>query len=95
MRAYFEYEIENHKGVNIIAIIDLNTGMSVTNDAENVCEYISKEAGIDLNNYKILYKDSDGYLDGIKYNGVGRDVSFYPIREKDFFKAKNIVVAIN
>jgi len=50
-----------------LVIEDLNIGgMSVTNDAENVITEIRKNSGKTIENYPIIYKDSDGIWDGLK-----------------------------
>jgi len=53
---------------NIVSIIDLDEGMSVTNDIENVVSAICKTKGINADEYKWIYKDSDGLWDG--YNPI-------------------------
>lgn len=92
-RADFTFEVfEDEK---IIFIEDLNLGKrSVTNDMENVLETIGKLPFINehLAAYKILYRDSDGIIDGVipimqdKYSVV--DTHFYPIQETSLEIAK-------
>jgi len=87
LRSHFEHEIFPKE--KLLAIIDTNgSGMSVTNDLENVCEYIETLENINLQEYKIVYKDTDGYWDGIEYNGANRPISFINIQDRDFFMAK-------
>lgn len=70
-RSTFSYEIIN----DVLVIHDLNEGMSVTNDMENVLEYINKNNPLPN---KIVYRDSEGVFDGVLYkNG---EVTFYPIQ---------------
>lgn len=56
IRANYTYGILD----DVLYIIDENLGsMSVTNDMERVLEDIQK-TGINLSEYKIMYKDSEG-----------------------------------
>ena len=44
---------------NVIAIIDLDSGRSVTNDADNViADLVSR--GFDLQHYHVIYRDTRG-----------------------------------
>lgn len=64
----FTHSLETYSGREVIVIEDLNLGsMSVTNDIENVVEYISKLEHINPANYMIVYKDSSGIWDGWDY----------------------------
>jgi len=49
---------------NVIAIIDHDSGRSVTNDADNViADLVSR--GFDLSRYHVIYKDTRGIWDQI------------------------------
>ena len=48
-----------------VEIIDLNEGMSVTNDAENVLTYIRMCEGDKIKDMKFIYRDSEGIWDTI------------------------------
>ena len=77
-RSNYTYKI----GSNYLFITDLNIGgKSVTNDIENVLDDISKELNISLDNFKILYMESDGVVDGIlTSNGEFKDFKNYSCR---------------
>ena len=50
---------------NIISIIDLNLGrMTVTNNIENVVSEIAKKERIAPEEFKWIYRDTDGLWDG-------------------------------
>lgn len=62
-RADYRYYILHDE--KVIAIEDLNKGnTSLTNDIENVAEEISKNETLDLKEYKVIYRDSQGLWDG-------------------------------
>ena len=70
---------------NWIVIIDKDMGgRSVTNDIEYVVWWLTHH--IDISKYSFIYRDSMGIYDGIKVKD-GKFLSFYPIREKDLYKA--------
>lgn len=71
----FGYEVKD----NFIIIVDLNTGRSVTNDAENVIKKICVNTNIDPEKYNILYRDTQGRWDGLKLMPSLRSVGFIPI----------------
>lgn len=87
MKSNFTYKIEG----NILFIEDLNLGgKSVTNDIENVIESIGNElrpTDISINDLKVMYRDSDGTIDGIKTKS-GSFEGFYFIGETEYEKAK-------
>ncbi len=59
----FEHEVDFAR--KIISIEDLDMGkMSVTNNIENIVDYISKADNIDPTQYMIVYRDSEGRWDG-------------------------------
>ena len=79
--SHYEYRID--KAVAPVLVIkDLNLGgKSVTNNIEAIIYKIAKETGSSLeaiSGMKIIYRDSDGYYDGVRINGRGI-ASFYPI----------------
>lgn len=82
----FTYYIANF----CLAIEDQNLGrMSVTNDMENVLEYIKywlEKEGKEMPS-SIIYKDSEGMWDGVSYKD-GK-VEFYPIQTTVFHIASN------
>jgi hypothetical protein len=82
-RSKYNYIIDG----NFIFITDLNGAMSVTNDIENVLSEISKDLNTSMDNFKIVYQDSYGDIDGIKtINGSFK--GFYFIGAKTFYEAK-------
>lgn len=76
-RASFSYSVDG----NVVCIIDHDDGMSVTNDVENVIDDIAA-LGIDVNSNHIIYRDTDGYWDGIEVKNGGF-VCFFPIHVRD------------
>ena len=83
-RSDYKYQLDH----NILFIEDLNFGnKSVTNDIENILEDISEELDTSMDNYRIMYKDSQGVIDGI-YTKDGKFYDFYHIGETDYYAAK-------
>lgn len=64
-------------GRTIIAIVDLGTGKSVTNDAERVVRDLA-ERGFPVRVARIVYRDSDGIWDGIRTKD-GEFAGFVPL----------------
>lgn len=84
--------IKNEHG-SFIVIDDLNKGnRSVTNDIEYVLwaikDYYDAEFSTDfpIDDFKIIYKDSDGVYDQVKHQGINFD-AFYPLRIEDMEEA--------
>jgi hypothetical protein len=87
-RADFTYSIR----LNRIKIVDLNSGKaSVTNDIENVLRKIEAWHQGSIAGYQIMYRDSDGYWDGIEWNG--QHARFFEIRETDEAAAEKKLLA--
>jgi exopolysaccharide biosynthesis protein len=86
-KSNFTYTIDG----NVLFIEDSNLGgMSVTNDIENVIEEIERElrpAPISINELDVIYRDSQGSIDGIKIKD-GKFHDFYYIGESDYQSAK-------
>lgn len=78
--AKYSFRIDGH----ILAITDLNGAVSVTNDLKHVLNEIKEDLPKNLYIYKIMYKDSFGIWDGIRYP----ELSFFSINETDYIKAK-------
>lgn len=85
-RASYDWKIDG----NIISIIDLKKGKSVTNDIDNILSDIQKELGLQnpLSNFKIIYKDTYEVWDGIQVSSNGHCSGFYSINEKEYQNAK-------
>lgn len=64
VRATYDYEIYNDYGKPYIIIVDLDRGMSVTNDIENVVAEIAAKESLDPNKCGIVYRDSTRRWDG-------------------------------
>ncbi len=63
---------------DVLSIIDLDQGgKSVTNDIDNVIADVSAIEGVDPQDLKVVYRDSDGIWDG--YDPV--KCRFIPLRE--------------
>ncbi len=92
MKLNYAYTIDG----NIIFIEDKsgNEFTTVTNSIESVLSEISQdliEDGISatgINNFKVIYKDSYGNIDGVQINSKGNFVNFYHIGETNYQAAK-------
>jgi len=92
-RALFEYGITG----DILWITDEKGFKSVTNDMENVLRDIAEVIGFEqLCHKKIMYRDSMGIWDGVRFSGESSisSISFFPLTEKDAFKAKEKLLAL-
>lgn len=78
--------------MNRIKIIDLNGGKaSVTNDIENVLRKIEARHQGSIAGYRIMYRDGEGYWDGV--DGDGEHTRFFTIRERDETAAEKKLLA--
>ena len=66
MNSNFEYSIED----NFVIVIDLNKGMSVTNDVENVARYIENQEKVKIQDYKFIYRDTSGIFDAVEFSST-------------------------
>ena len=67
---------------NVISIVDLNQGnRSVTNDIEGVLRKIEYYHQAPITGFKIMYRDSEGIWDGIKWDGNW--ALFFALGEKE------------
>jgi hypothetical protein len=72
---------------NVISIVDLNLGnRSLTNDIESVLRKIEHYHQGSIVGFKIMYRDSEGVWDGIKWDG-GRAL-FFALRETEEERAR-------
>ena len=74
------YQIES----GVLVIIDLNRGISVTNNIKYILLEIKDELGTLPD--KIIYRDSRGEFDGIEHKD-GQFKRFFPVRESDLQNA--------
>ena len=87
-RADFTYSIR----LNRIKIVDLSTGKaSVSSDIESVLRKIEAWHQGSVAGYHIMYRDPDGYWDGVDWNG--QHARFFPIRETDEAVAEKKLLA--
>ena len=87
-RAEFTYSMM----LNRIKIVDLNQGTaSVTNDIENVLRKIETWHQGSIAGYRIMYRDTDGYFDGVEWDG--QHARFFAIRETDEAAAEKKLLA--
>lgn len=70
---------------NVIAIVDLNQGKSVTNDAENVIKDL--DATFDLSNYRVIYKDSRNIWDELLVDSTRTFAGFRSLNETELSSA--------
>jgi hypothetical protein len=87
-RADFTYSI----GLNRIKIVDLSTGKaSVSSDIESVLRKIEAWHQGSIAGYQIMYRDADGYWDGVEWDG--QHARFFAIRETDEAAAEKKLLA--
>jgi len=82
-KSKYTYQVDG----NVLFIEDLDSGMTVTNNIENVLEEISEDLGTSMQNYDVIYRDTDGLIDGVTTKD-GKFEDFYLIRTADYFHAK-------
>lgn len=71
----------------ILFIEDTNINTSVTNDIENILASISKMENTSISNFDVIYRDSNGTIDGI-HTKDNIFVKFYHIGQKTYHTAK-------
>lgn len=81
--SYYKYFFDG----NVLFIEDMNKGKSVTNNIENILKQITLEERTSMDNFRIMYRDTDGIIDGIETKD-GKFSNFYPIMERAFYTAK-------
>ncbi len=64
MDAHFTHKVKKVYDTNILSIVDLDRGRTVTNNIEKVLERIVYMEQIMLNKFLIIYRDTEGYWDG-------------------------------
>jgi transcriptional regulator with XRE-family HTH domain len=75
----YKYRIDRYGGAPVLVIIDFDLGgISVTNNMEAILAKIGRDEGLDLSAMAIIYRDSEGYYDGVKMDGSG-GITFYPV----------------
>jgi hypothetical protein len=92
MKSSYTYTIDG----NIIFIEDRsgNEFTTVTNAIESILHEISQdliEDGISatgINNFKVIYSDSYGCIDGVSIDSDGKFKNFYHIGETNYHAAK-------
>lgn len=67
-KSLFHYHLTERDNKKFIVIYDDDIGMSVTNNIENIIDWIAQEENIDPHEFLIVYKDSEGIFDGFDYN---------------------------
>lgn len=67
---------------NVIAIIDHGQGRTVTNDAANVIDDLTRQV-FDLSTYRVIYKDTRGIWDQILVDRTGHFAGFGSVNERD------------
>ena len=72
---------------NIIFIEGSGTGKTVTNSIEEILADITKDLQCSMDNFKIIYRDSEGIIDGVITN-KGLFEAFYFIGVTSYYAAK-------
>ena len=84
LRSRYNYWYEG----DVIVMTDQNGDRSLTNDMENVIEYLIRAGAINSTDQLIIYKDSLGTWDGVELTNLNPiSISFYSINERDLKKA--------
>jgi hypothetical protein len=78
VRAVYSYAVHG----SVIAIIDHDEGRSITNDAVNIIDDLTRQ-GFGLTKYRVIYKDTSGIWDEILVDRTGRFAGFSSINERD------------
>lgn len=60
----YTYQVKNVSGADIISIIDLCCGRSVTNSIEQVVKEIKEKENITGDKHLVVYRDTQGIWDG-------------------------------
>lgn len=76
-RSEYSYTIEN----GVVCIVDHDTGRSVTNDARDVIDDLTRK-DIDVNAMPVIYRDSQGIWDQLTVVN-SRFASFKSINERE------------
>ena len=83
MHADFTYSFSD----NVISIVDLDIGnRSVTNDISYVFRRVEQFHQGPINSYRIMYRDSCGVWDGIRWDG--ETAFFVSLNETDYRAAR-------
>ena len=71
--------------IDDVICVDKNNscGVSITNAAEKICEYLS-ESNKDNPYSHIIYKDTDGEVDELMFDAQGRFRGFRILRTRNF-----------
>lgn len=88
-RAAFTYELRG----NVVCIVDQDEGRSVTNDVENVLADIARD-GVDLREYRVIYRDTLGIWDEIVLTKAGRYKTFKSLNARELGEALAKVQAV-
>jgi hypothetical protein len=87
-KAAYEYDFDN----DVLFITDLSDiaplRPTVTNDIENILHDIGAFENRNLSDFKIMYRDTGGVIDGVQVDSVGRFVAFFAISQSDYQRAK-------
>ena len=84
MHADFTYSFSD----NVISIVDLNIGNRfVTNDISYVFQQVEQFHQGPINSYRIMYRDSCGVWDGIRWDG--ETAFFVSLNETDYRAARS------
>jgi hypothetical protein len=77
-RSAYDLTVDGEQHIAFVVDTGHETCRSVTNDAENVVADLVR-LGIDVDRYRIIYRDSGGTWDGIDTED-GRFAGFYALR---------------
>jgi len=84
LRSSFNYHFTSRGGRDILVIVDNNQGLSVTNNIENIIQYLIErtESTIPINNLLTIYKDTESTYDGFDFETMSF-ISLQEISEED------------
>ena len=77
MKCHFNMQIDG----GVVILIDLTTGVSVTNAADEVVKEVVFVMGTD-SGFRIIYRDTMGGFDGLAHRGE-RFIGFVPLNTHD------------
>lgn len=62
-RTHLHYEVLGTEPERVVVLYDDNTGLSITNNAENVVESVIRHVGFKSGVDRMIYQDTDGNFD--------------------------------
>lgn len=86
--AHYTYKIKKYGPYKIMAIEEMDRGISLSNDIENVVRDIASELGISPGDYLIVFKDTQGVWDAWGYESQ----SLHLLKAKNYTEAIRVYI---